>query len=78
MFLGDKDATEPILLGDQTVKVLADALRELAKWMELFNLNPVDELSAQASTAKQLSFTLKNEIIPDLENKCRSRQNFTV
>ena len=46
--------------------------------MELFNLVPLDELSAQAATAKQLSFTLKNEIIPDLENKCRSRQNFTI
>jgi hypothetical protein len=78
IFLGDKDATEPVLLGNQTVKVLADALKELAKWMELFNLVPLDELSAQASTAKQLSFTLKNEIIPDLENKCRSKQNFTV
>ena len=78
ILLGDKDATEPILLGDQTVEVLADALKELAKWMEVFNLVPLDELSAQASTAKQLSFTLKNEIIPDLENKCRSRQNFTV
>lgn len=78
IFLGDKDATEPVLLGDQTVAVLADAFREISKWMELFNLNPVDELSAQASTAKQLSFTLKNEIIPNLENKCRSRQNFTV
>ena len=78
IFLGDKDAEEPILLGDQTVEVLADAFKELAKWMELFNLVPLDELSAQAATAKQLSFTLKNEIIPDLENKCRSRQNFTV
>ena len=78
IFLGDKDAEEPVLLGDQTVAVLADAFREISKWMEVFNLNPVDELSAQASTAKQLSFTLKNEIIPDLENKCRSRQNFTV
>lgn len=78
IFLGDKDAEEPILLGDQTVEVLADAFKELAKWMELFNLVPLDELSAQAATAKQLSFTLKNEIIPDLENKCRSRQNFTI
>lgn len=78
IFLGDKDATEPVLLGDQTVAVLADAFKEISKWMELFNLVPLDELSAQASTAKQLSFTLKNEIIPDLENKCRSRQNFTV
>jgi len=78
MFLGDKDATEPVLLGNQTVAVLGDFLRELAKWMELFNLVPLDELSAQASTAKQLSFILKNEIIPDLENKCRSKQNFTV
>ena len=46
--------------------------------MQLFNLVPLDELSAQASTAKQLEFIIKNEIIPDLENKCRSKQNFTV
>lgn len=78
IFLGDKEATEPVLLGDQTVEVLSDFFKELAKWMQLFNLVPLDELSAQASTAKQLEFIIKNEIIPDLENKCRSKQNFTV
>ena len=78
IFLGDKDAEEPVLLGDQTVAVLSQFFSELSKWMELFNLVPLDELSAQASTAKQLSFILKNTIIPDLENKCRSKQNFTV
>ena len=78
IFLGDKDATEPVLLGDQTVEVLSDFMRELSKWMEIFNLVPLDELSAQASTAEQLSFIIKNEIIPALENRCRSKQNFTV
>lgn len=80
IYLGDKNEgqLQPILRGDDTVEVLKDAFTELAKWMELFQEVPDPKLSAQASTAKQLSFILKKSIIPDLENKCRSKQNFTI
>lgn len=79
IYLGDKDESQlqPILRGDNTVEVLIDAFTEIAKWMELFQEVPDDKLSAQASTAKQLSFILKKSVIPDLQNKCRSKQNFT-
>jgi len=80
IYLGDKSEgqLQPILRGDDTVEILKDAFTEIAKWMELFQEVPDDKLSAQASTAKQLSFILKKSIIPDLENKCRSKQNFTI
>jgi len=80
IYLGDKEQgqLQPILRGDDTVEILKDAFTEIAKWMELFQEVPDDKLSAQASTAKQLSFILKKSIIPDLENKCRSKQNFTI
>ena len=48
--------------GDNTVEVLIDAFTEIAKWMELFQEVPDDKLSAQASTAKQLSFILKKSV----------------
>jgi len=80
IYLGDKDEDQlqPLLKGDDTIKELVRALEEISKWMEIFVGVKDDKLSAQASTAKQLSFILKSDIIPNLKNNCKSKQNFTL
>jgi hypothetical protein len=68
---------QPILRGDDTVEVLVETFTELAKWFECVELLGDPKLEAIIGPARQMGDLLVETVIPDLENKCRSKQNFT-
>ena len=77
--LGNKDATEPLLLGNKTITLLQQiliSLQSLANALPTVG-TPVPGAPniAVASTAANLSATL-SQLIPQLES-LKSKQNFT-
>jgi hypothetical protein len=78
IFLGSKEATEPLLKGNITVDILLILVNQLANWFEIFSLTNQDKLAPQAATAKQLVDILKNQVAAPLKNNSRSKQNFTI
>ena len=78
IFLGNKEATEPLLKGNTTVDILLVLVNQLANWFEIFSLTNQDKLAPQAATAKQLVDILKNQVAAPLKNNSRSKQNFTI
>lgn len=79
IYLGNKTEgqLQPILRGDDTVEVLVETFTELAKWFECVELLGDPKLEAIIGPAKQMSDLITEDIVPNLKNKCRSKQNFT-
>ena len=80
MYLGDKDATEPLLLGDQTVTLLSQLITSLKSFSDICStlvstppgtpLAPLNAISAQLSA----TLTQLQQNLPSL----KSKDNFTV
>lgn len=77
IYLGDKNATEPILKGDVTIEILTELVDELRKWMVQLNTNPSPYLAYLKAATTPLIGTLVN-VKTQLETQTKSKNNFTI
>ncbi len=80
IYLGDKDATEPIVLGDKTVDLLGKILEELISVTQQLSILtslppgvPFAPLNLQATMSNNKLITYKNKL-----NTLLSKRNYTV
>lgn len=80
MYLGSKDATEPLLLGDQTVALLDELISNLKSFMTICETlistpagTPIVPLNSIATTIKNNLTLIQKDL-----NGIKSKDNFTV
>lgn len=79
-FIGNKDATEPILLGNQTVLLLSSLINNLKSFMEICS-NLVSSPAGSPIPQLNVVSTQMSSILTELSNKLdsiKSKNNYTI
>jgi len=77
IYLGNVNATEPVLKGDITIEILSELVDELRKWMVQLNSNPSPYLAYLKAATTPLIGTLV-QTKTKLETQTKSNNTFTI